>query len=58
MIFFALLWIFAGLAAFMASIICFFRKSTVSDKFIGFILAAFFGPLYWFYFAFNKAYCN
>jgi hypothetical protein len=58
MLFFLLLWIFAGLAAFMASIICLFRRSTINDKVIGIILALLFGPFYWFYFTLNKAYCN
>jgi hypothetical protein len=58
MILIVLLWIFAGLAAFMASIICLFRRSSVNDKFIGLIIALLLGPFYWFYFIFNKAYCN
>ena len=47
-----------GIAAFMASIICLFYKSSTGDKIIGFLLALFFGPFYWLYFIYNKSYCN
>jgi hypothetical protein len=57
-ILFILLWIIAGFAAFMASIICLFRKSSISDKFLGLLLALLFGPFYWIYFMYNNAYCN
>lgn len=56
--FFALLWIFAGIAAFVVSLMCFGRTGSDTSKIFGFLLAVFFGPFYWIYFAVSKKYCR
>ena len=53
-----LLWVMAGISAFIASIICLFYNSSTSSKFIGFILAFFFGPFFWIYYIYNVDYCT
>lgn len=53
-----LIWVFLGITAFIMSLVCFGRSGSTSDKVIGFLLAVFFGPFYWLYFAFNKGYCK
>lgn len=53
-----LLWMLLGLAAFLASLICFGKSGTAVDKIFGFLLAIFFGPVYWIYFFVNKSYCR
>jgi hypothetical protein len=53
-----LLWLIGGLAAFITSIICFSYKSGDNQNLIGLLLALFFGPFYWFYYAYSKSYCN
>jgi len=55
---FLLIWIFAGLAAFIMSLICFGYSGTSGDKFIGFIIAFLVGPFYWLYYMSNTAYCR
>jgi hypothetical protein len=51
-------WIFAGLGAFIMSLVCFGYSGTIIDKIVGFILAIFFGPFYWFFYGFNTFYCK
>jgi len=53
-----LFWIIAGIAAFVASLVCFALNGSFTDKTVGFLLAAFFGPFYWIYFIFNSKYCT
>jgi hypothetical protein len=51
------LWMFAGLAAFIMSLMCFGYDNEPGYVFVGLLLAIFTGPFYWFYYAFNKRYC-
>ena len=51
------LWIFAGLSAFVMSLFCFGYKNDPGNAIIGLLLAFFTGPFYWFYYLFNKTYC-
>jgi hypothetical protein len=51
------IWIIIGIAAFFTSIFCFFRKGTSVDKIVGLVLAIFFGPFYFLFYAFKSDYC-
>lgn len=54
-----IIWVFTGLLAFLTSLICFAFNGTISDKFLGLILALVIGPFYWLYFIFNNTgYCS
>lgn len=53
-----ILWIVAGIAAFVMSLVCFGKSGTRSQHLIGFLLAVFFGPFYWIYYAVVKDYCR
>ena len=53
-----LIWVLIGLVAFITSIVCFTRSGTAFDKVMGLLLALFFGPFYFLFFAFNKSYCK
>jgi hypothetical protein len=55
---FVLIWAILGVAAFIASLVCFGRSGTVGEKFLGLILAFFLGPFYWLYFFLNPDYCR
>ncbi len=57
-ILFFVVWMFSGLTAFIASIVCMFYTSSVGDKIVGFFLALFLGPLYWFFYIYKSSYCN
>lgn len=52
------LWVLLGIAAFVASLVCFGYSGSIAEKAIGVLLAFFFGPFYWFFFAFNSNYCR
>lgn len=56
--FFALIWIIAGLIAFVMSILCFAYDGTTVEKILGLILAFIFGPFYWIYYFASKSYCK
>lgn len=51
---FILIWIVSGI---LMSIICIFYQGSVSDKFLGYIIATSMGPFYWLYYIFNSNYC-
>jgi hypothetical protein len=54
-----LIWLFTGVLAFITSLICFAFHGTMSDKFLGLIVALVIGPFYWLYFIFNNTgYCS
>jgi len=55
---FLLIWIVAGLSAFLMSIMCFGSSGSTSDKVVGLVIYIFFGPFYWLYYAVNKKYCR
>lgn len=52
-----LVWVFAGLGAFIASIMCLFYNSSDGDKIIGLILSLFTGPFYWLFYIYKTNYC-
>ena len=54
---FLIFWIISGFIAFITSIVCFFRSGTTFEKIIGLLLAIFFGPFYFIFFALNGNYC-
>ncbi len=54
-----IIWVFTGILAFITSLICFAFHGTMSDKFLGLIIALVIGPFYWLYFIFNNTgYCS
>lgn len=53
-----LLWIVAGIAAFIMSLVCFGYSGSTANKVIGFLLAFLFGPFYWIFYSYNKDYCH
>ncbi len=54
-----IIWFTTGILAFLTSLICFAFHGTISDKFLGLIIALIIGPFYWFYFIFNNTgYCS
>lgn len=55
---FIIIWVFAGLAAFIMSLVCFGFSGTSGDKFIGFIISFLVGPFYWIYYMSNTSYCR
>lgn len=55
---FAILWIAAGIAAFVMSIMCFGKSGTGAQHIIGVLLAIFFGPFYWIYYFAVASYCR
>lgn len=55
---FVTLWIIAGLAAFVMSILCFAYSGSVIEKIGGFAISILFGPFYWIYYAFMSNYCK
>jgi hypothetical protein len=55
---FILFWVVTGIAAFVASLVCFAFYGSVTSKTLGFVIAFLFGPFYWFYFIFNSKYCT
>lgn len=54
----AFIWVVAGIAAFIVSLMCFGKKGPLSHQVIGVILAVLFGPFYWIYFIVDKKYCR
>jgi hypothetical protein len=58
LVFFLLLWFILGLIAFVYSLVCFGKSGSLLEKIIGFLLALFFGPFYWVYYAANSNYCR
>jgi hypothetical protein len=55
---FILIWGLIGLIAFITSLVCFGRSGSTLEKIIGLLLAIFFGPLYFIFYAFNSNYCR
>lgn len=55
---FLFFWMILGLAAFITSIVCFGRSGSTAEKIIGLLLAIFFGPFYFLFYAFNGGYCR
>jgi hypothetical protein len=56
--FFALVWMIAGIVAFIMSLVCFAHNGTAIEKIAGFLLALFFGPFYWVYYSISATYCK
>lgn len=54
----AMLWILAGITAFIMSVVCFKFNGTGLQKFLGLILAILFGPFYWIYYGLSSTYCK
>ena len=53
-----IIWVFAGILGFLASLICLFYNSTLGDKIAGLILGLFAGPFYWLFYIYNMNYCS
>jgi hypothetical protein len=51
-------WIIMGFVAFITSIICFGKSGSTLEKIMGLLLAIFFGPFYFLFYAFNGNYCR
>lgn len=56
--FFAIVWMIAGLVAFVVSLVCFAYDGTVVEKIAGLLLAFVFGPFYWIYYFTSSTYCK
>jgi hypothetical protein len=52
------MWILFGIIAFIMSLVCFGRSGTLLEKFIGLLLAIFYGPFYFLFYIFNSSYCR
>jgi heme/copper-type cytochrome/quinol oxidase subunit 4 len=52
------LWVVAGVAAFIVSLMCFGGSGTLGQHVVGFLLAVFFGPFYWIYYMVSQTYCR
>lgn len=52
------LWIIIGFIAFITSIVCFGKSGSTLEKIMGLLLAIFFGPFYFLFYAFNGNYCR
>lgn len=55
---FLIVWIILGITAFIVSLTCFGKQGSNSDKIIGLLIAALFGPFYWVFYGTNKSYCK
>ena len=55
---FILLWALFGFIAFIMSLVCFGRSGSIIEKIVGLLLAIFFGPFYFIFYAFNSNYCK
>jgi len=53
-----LVWVIAGVAAFITSIVCLGYNGSGGAKAAGILLAFFFGPFYWLYYIYNINYCT
>lgn len=57
-VFFIIVWLVSGFAAWIASFICLGFNGSISDKLIGILIVFLLGPIYWLYFSLNKTYCT
>ena len=57
---FTIIWILIGLAAFIHSLVCISdsKSGSGSEKIIGVLLAALFGPFFYIYYGSRKSYCR
>ena len=53
-----IVWILAGIGAFVYSLYCFTKSGTTAEKILGLFLAMIAGPFYFIYVAVYKAYCR
>ena len=51
-------WSLVGFIAFITSVVCIFKNSTVLENVFGLLLSIFLGPLYFFYFFLSASYCS
>lgn len=55
---FMFVWITLGLSALVWSIYCFGKTGSMLQKFIGLLMAVFFGPLFFLMYKFSPTYCK
>jgi hypothetical protein len=55
---FLFVWIICGVIAFVWSIYCFGKTGTIFQKILGFLMAMFFGPLFFLLYKFSPTYCK
>jgi len=55
---FMLIWMFAGIAGLIMSIVCFGYGGSTAYKIVGLVISLFLGPFYWLYYIVNKDYCT
>ena len=55
---FMFVWIVLGLSAFVWSIFCFGKTGTMFQKVLGFVMAMFFGPMFFVLYKFSPTYCK
>lgn len=53
-----IIWVLAGIAAFIFSLYCFSKSGTTVEKVLGVLLAVILGPFYFVYAATYQAYCR
>ena len=53
-----IIWVLAGIAAFIFSLYCFSKSGTTVEKVLGVLLAVILGPFYFVYSATYQAYCR
>lgn len=54
----AIIWLGAGIAGYIISILCWKYTGTKKQKIIGIVIALLTGPIYWLYFFLSKNYCK
>jgi len=55
---FMFVWITLGISAFVWSIYCFGKSGSMFQKFIGLVMAFFFGPLFFLMYKYSPTYCK
>ena len=53
-----IIWVLAGIAAFIFSLYCFSKSGTTAEKVVGVLLAIILGPFYFVYAATYQSYCR
>jgi uncharacterized membrane protein len=51
-------WSLVGFIAFITSVVCIFKNSTIIENVFGLLLSILLGPLYFFYFFLSASYCS
>ena len=55
---FFIIWFLTFIIGFLMSLVCCFYNGTITDKFLGILVALVLGPFYWLYYIYNSSYCT